>query len=79
MEITCGVPDRSVLGPLLILIYVNDIGNATSNNRPMVKLFADDTILFVFENSYYEVNQEANYHVNELSKWFIAENLSLNI
>jgi hypothetical protein len=35
--------------------------------------------LFVFENSCYEVNQEANYHVSELSKWFIANKLSLNI
>ena len=44
-KITCGVPQGSVLGPLLFLLYVNDIANAVPELN--VKLFADDTNLFV--------------------------------
>ena len=47
-SITYGVPQGSVLGPLLFLIYVNDIQNAISEAK--IKLFADDTNLF-FHNS----------------------------
>jgi len=47
-----------VLGPLLFLIYVNDIGNAVPND--VIKLFTDDTNFFVFGDSFSVVNQKAN-------------------
>jgi hypothetical protein len=44
-----------------------------------VKLFADDTNLFVFENSSSALNQKSNFCINELNKWIIANKLSLNL
>ena len=45
LSITCGFPQGSVLGPLLFLIHVKDIGNAVSNE--IIKPFTDDINLFV--------------------------------
>ena len=48
-NITCGVPQGSILGPLLFLIYVNDLHKASSLLKPII--FADDTNLFYSHNN----------------------------
>jgi len=76
-SVSYDVPQGSVLGPLLFLIYVNDmyscIGDAT------VKLFADDTNLFVSGQSIDEVTAIANVCISKLNTWFLANKLSLSL
>ena len=73
--IECGVPQGSILGPLLYLIYVNDIHHAT---RGTILSFADDTSLIISENDMSTLFQRANIEIDNLYQWFCANKLSLN-
>ena len=70
-------PHGFILGPLLFLIYVNDIGNGLPFKT--VKLYADDTNLFIFNKYVVTLSITANEHLFSLSLWFIANRLSLNL
>ena len=63
MEINCGVPQGSVLGPLLYLMYINDISR--TSNLLKFHLFADDTSIFYSDK---DVNQIERVVNKELSK-----------
>jgi len=68
--ITCGVPQGSALGPVLFLVYVNDIKNAVPGDQ--VKLFADDTNLFVSGCTIGDANISANIKLGKLYDWLVA-------
>ena len=74
-KIECGVPQGSILGPLLYLIYVNDIPKATTGN---LLSFADDTSLYLSHSDVDILFQNANTEMNNLYEWFCANRLSLN-
>ena len=75
-EISCGVSQGSILGPLFFILYINDLNNASLLD---VILFADDTNLFISHNDPGYLNDTLNRELNKLSTWFAANRLSLNL
>ena len=72
---TYGVPQGSVLGPLLYLIYVNDLPNSL-NSTPI--LYADDTCVLVEGSTLEELEIKINSEMNKISQWMQANLLTIN-
>ena len=75
-SIECGVPQGSILGPLLFIISVNDICNVS----PMLFkiLYADDTCVLISGNHLNDLIDRLNTELISLNNWFKANKLSLN-
>ena len=73
--IKCGVPQGSILGPLLYLLYVNDISKSTQGH---ILSFADDTSMYINNSNIENLYRRANIAMDDLYDWFCANRLSLN-
>ena len=76
LPITCGVPQGSILGPLLFLIYINDMNLAVEHST--IYHFADDTNLLYSCKSFKELRKRVNKDLQLLYEWLCANRLSLN-
>ncbi len=72
----CGVPQRTILGPFLFLICINDLPNCLIHFR--ARMFADDTSLTYASNNIYKMNHNINEDLANVSEWLSANRLTLN-
>ena len=70
-----GVPQGSVLGPTLFLLYVNDLPNVSKFET---MLFADDTNLHLSNTSLQQLQIEVSREINKVDKWMTKNRLTLN-
>ena len=74
-EVNAGVPQGSILGSLLFLIYINDLPHGLSSN---VKLFADDTSLFSVVHDIHSYAGDLNKDLKTINEWAFQWKMSFN-
>ena len=73
---TCGIPQGSTLGPLLFLLYINDLPNCSKNL--IFRIFADDTNLFASACDLKSLETLINSELQKVKEWCDVNKLSIN-
>ena len=76
-QIKCGVPQGSILGPLLFLIYINDLSSII--DFATTRMYADDTNLTFTACNIPELQEQMSVDIQCLKNWLIANKVTLNV
>ena len=77
LSVTAGVPQGSILGPLLFLLYINDLPLHVSHAN--IDMFADDATLHIYENNIFSIETALNSDLENIEKWCLENQMALNI
>ena len=73
---TCSLPQETILGPLLFLIYINDLPNCLTFSIP--RIYADDTHITYAGYDLHLIQSSLSHDLGKLSKWLVCNILTLN-
>lgn len=76
VSLSAGVPQGSILGPLLFSLYVNDFPNVCFNSN--IQMYADDTVVFVHANSADQAAAQLTNSMSKITEWLKHNCLQLN-
>ena len=77
-NLTYGVPQGSILGPLFFIMYVNDVITTFDENSPNIILYADDTAIYYAHNQLEELEKQLAVGMKKLCDWCNLNKLTIN-
>ena len=78
-KVTCGVPQGSVIGPILFLCFINDITHAAHENGIKISLYADDAVVYITSNDQTTMQVQLQAAVTDVDQWCTLNRINLNV